>query len=108
MYTCPVMFGPYTYRKEFDRNEMNVMDDTLFHQYDNEDHPEQFVTFVKDLIGDHQQPKDVKEGMSLYRQVKRCIRRLENHEPNNLQLEHRDDLFVLMKADPFCHVAISF
>ena len=83
MYTCPEMFGTYTYRKEFDRNEMNVMDDTLFHQYDNEDHPEQFVTFVKDLIGDHQQPKDVKEGMSLYRQVKRCIRRLENHEPNN-------------------------
>ena len=49
-------------------SEVIVMDDTLFYQYDNEDYPEQFVTFFHDLIGDHQHSKDVKESMSLYKQ----------------------------------------
>ena len=77
MYNCPDMFNTCTYRKTFDENEMTMMDETLFDQYDFEEHPIDFVNFIAELVGDHSRPKNAMEALALYREVKRKILRLE-------------------------------
>ena len=79
MYRCPELFGTCTYRKPYDRIEMNIMEDTLHNQYDLDDHPEEFVDFIQELIGEHNLPETPKEGVVLFCKVKEAIRRVERH-----------------------------
>ena len=50
-----------------------MINETLFDQYHFEEHPIDFVNFIAEPVGEHSQPKNARESLALYREVKRKI-----------------------------------